>query len=148
MEIASESGQSDVAEELLRFFVKEGLKDCFAACLYTCYDLLRHDTVLELAWRNGLTDFAMPYMIQSFKDMSLKIDKLEEFQKTQVKKNEEAEKQADMGIVAGMKGPLMITAGPGGAPQQHHQGGMGMMPPVHGMGGAGYGAMGGGYGGF
>lgn len=41
-----------------------GEKECFAACLYTCYDLLRPDVVLELAWRHQLMDFAFPYMIQ------------------------------------------------------------------------------------
>lgn len=29
-----------------------------------CYDLLRPDVILELAWRHKITDFAMPYMIQ------------------------------------------------------------------------------------
>ena len=52
------------AEELLKFFIEEKNKECFAACLYTCYDLLRADVVFELAWMNGLIDFAMPYLIQ------------------------------------------------------------------------------------
>ena len=49
---------------ICRYFIESGEKECFAACLYTCYELLRPDVVLELAWMNGLTDFAMPYMIQ------------------------------------------------------------------------------------
>ncbi len=47
-----------------RYFIEKGQKECFAACLFTCYDLLRPDVVLEMAWMNGLSDFAMPYMIQ------------------------------------------------------------------------------------
>lgn len=29
-----------------------------------CYDLLRPDVIMELAWRHKIMDFAMPYMIQ------------------------------------------------------------------------------------
>merc|ERR1712151_839626 len=63
METARDSGLPDLAESLLRFFVDEGMSECFAACLYTCYDLLRPDVALELAWRKGMLDFAMPYLI-------------------------------------------------------------------------------------
>lgn len=64
METVAVSGQSELAEELLRWFVEQSEKECFAACLYTCYDLIKPDVVLELAWMNKLMDFAMPYMIQ------------------------------------------------------------------------------------
>lgn len=47
-----------------RYFIESKERECFAAALYTCYELLRPDVVLELAWANGLTDFAMPYLIQ------------------------------------------------------------------------------------
>merc|ERR1712014_572961 len=39
METARDSGNQELAENLLRFFVDQDLKECFAACLYTCYDL-------------------------------------------------------------------------------------------------------------
>lgn len=29
-----------------------------------CYDLLRPDVILELAWKHKIMDFAMPYLIQ------------------------------------------------------------------------------------
>lgn len=32
--------------------------------LFQCYDLLRPDVILELAWRHKIMDFAMPYLIQ------------------------------------------------------------------------------------
>lgn len=38
------------------------LRACFAATLFTCYDLISPDVAIELAWRNGYTDFVMPYM--------------------------------------------------------------------------------------
>jgi len=32
--------------------------------LFQCYDLLRPDVILELAWKHKIVDFAMPYLIQ------------------------------------------------------------------------------------
>jgi clathrin heavy chain len=62
IDTAAESNDIDIAEDLLRFFVSVADKASFAATLFTCYDLIRPDVVLELSWRNGYTDFAMPYM--------------------------------------------------------------------------------------
>lgn len=42
----------------------QGKKECFAACLYTCYDLIRADVAVELAWMHGIMDFAVPYLLQ------------------------------------------------------------------------------------
>merc|ERR1711977_423247 len=39
METAAQSGERELAEELLKTFIADGNKECFAACLYTCYDL-------------------------------------------------------------------------------------------------------------
>ncbi|CAJ0764924.1 17963_t:CDS:2, partial [Entrophospora sp. SA101] len=38
---------------------------------------MKPDIVLELAWRHGLNDFAMPYLIQVLREFSLKVDSLE-----------------------------------------------------------------------
>lgn len=64
METTAASGDSELAEELAGYFIAQGERECFAALLYTAYDLLRPDVVLELAWRNSLVDFAFPYLIQ------------------------------------------------------------------------------------
>jgi clathrin heavy chain len=48
METAAVSNETAVAEELLSYFVDIGNKDCFAAMLYVCFDLLRSDVVAEL----------------------------------------------------------------------------------------------------
>ena len=53
-----------VAEDLLAYFLEHGAFDCFAACLFQCYDLLHPDVILELAWKHNIMDFAMPYLIQ------------------------------------------------------------------------------------
>merc|ERR1719291_357575 len=90
METARDSGNEDAAEVLLRGFVESGSKECFAACLYTCYDLVRPDVALELAWRNGMVDFCMPYLIQVLREYTGRIDALD---KKTLKKEEEEEKQ-------------------------------------------------------
>ena len=64
MVTAAVSGSTEVAEELLSYFVDIGNKECFAALLYICFDLLRSDIVEELSWQHGLHDFYMPYKIQ------------------------------------------------------------------------------------
>ena len=73
METAAQSGETSIAEELLQFFVERKERECFAAMLYTCYDLVKPDQALELAWTNGLVDFVMPYMIQYLKDYTGKV---------------------------------------------------------------------------
>merc|ERR1719323_724952 len=89
METAFESGNSELAESLLRYFVDNDMKECFAACLYTCYDLIRPDVGLELAWRKNMLDFAMPFLIQTLREYTSRIDALD---KKTTKKEEEEEK--------------------------------------------------------
>ncbi|ELW64722.1 Clathrin heavy chain 2 [Tupaia chinensis] len=77
MQHAAESRDAELAEQLLRWFLEEGKRECFAASLFTCYDLLHPDVVLELAWRHGLMDFAMPYFIQVMREYLSKVDRLD-----------------------------------------------------------------------
>ena len=69
MVTACVSGSTEVAEELLSYFVHIGNKECFAAMLYTYFNLLRSDVVEELSWQNGLNDFYMPYKIQVWRSL-------------------------------------------------------------------------------
>ena len=64
IEYAAESRQPELVEDLMNYFLANDNKDCFVATLYSCYDLLRPDLVLELGWRYKLTDYIMPYLIQ------------------------------------------------------------------------------------
>ena len=48
MDTCAQSGSAALAEDLLRFFVDKQQPECFAACLFTCYDLMRPDVILEL----------------------------------------------------------------------------------------------------
>jgi len=97
METTSDSKVPDLADNLLTFFVTQGLKECVGAMLYSCYELLRPDVVLEVAWRYGLTSFTMPYMIQTFRDYNDKLlvvtEKLNALDKAH-QTDKEAEKKA------------------------------------------------------
>lgn len=70
---AAESKDAELAETLLQWFLEEGRKECFAACLFASYDLLHPDVVLELAWRHNIMDFAMPYFIQVMREYLMKV---------------------------------------------------------------------------
>lgn len=70
---AAESKDAELAENLLQWFLEEGRKECFAACLFASYDLLHPDVVLELAWRHNIIDFAMPYFIQVMREYLTKV---------------------------------------------------------------------------
>ena len=48
METAAQSGDPEIVEELLRFYVEQKERECFAAMLFTCYDLIRPDVALEV----------------------------------------------------------------------------------------------------
>ena len=73
MEIASQSGEPDLVEDLLRFFTDTHNPECFSACLYTCYDLVKPDVAVELAWCNGLMDLIMPFLIQFLREYTSKV---------------------------------------------------------------------------
>lgn len=70
---AAESKDAELAETLLQWFLEEGRKECFTACLFASYDLLHPDVVLELAWRHNIMDFAMPYFIQVMREYLTKV---------------------------------------------------------------------------
>ena len=38
------------------------------SCMYTCYDLIRPDVALELAWINNIKEFAFPYVLQFLRE--------------------------------------------------------------------------------
>jgi clathrin heavy chain len=138
METVAESKDQDLAEDLARFFVEQKLFECFGACLYTCYELIRPDIVLELAWRHQLNHYVMPYMIQTFREYDTKLRQI--FSKFEAQEKSEAEKEAqkkkDLDEQAGrnighfVTPVLAIGPPPGAMPYPGHGGG----------GGGGYGA--------
>ena len=69
----SESRNVDIAEELIAWFLEEKNYECFAACLFQCYDPLRPDVILELGWKHNIMDFSVPYMIQDMREYTAKV---------------------------------------------------------------------------
>lgn len=116
MEYTAESRNQELAEELLAWFLERKAYDCFAACLYQCYDLLRPDVIMELAWRHQIMDFAMPYLIQVTRELTMKVDRLE---KSDAERQTEAAEQDAKQPMMIPEPQLMLTAGPGmGIPPQ------------------------------
>jgi hypothetical protein len=76
---SAESRNAEIAEDLLDWFLENKNYECFASALFTCYDLLHPDVVLELAWRNNILDFAMPYVIQVLKEYITKVGSMGDF---------------------------------------------------------------------
>jgi len=146
METSSQSGDRELAEELLVYFVDQGKKECFASCLFTCYDLIRPDVALELAWMNNMIDFSFPYLLQFIREYTTKVDelvkdKLENLQEVKSKEKEEKDLVAQQNMYAQLL-PLALPAPPmpgmgGGMGMggfQPGMGGMGMPPmPAYGM---------------
>jgi len=120
MEYAAESKDAEVAEELLAYFLEKKAFDCFAACLFQCYDLLHPDVILELAWKHNIMDFAMPYLIQVMREYTSKVDKLEE---AETQRLTEAKEEEYKPVVMETKPVLMLTGpgsiGAGAAPYNH-----------------------------
>ena len=74
METVAESQDKQLAEELLRYVMDMEDKALVAAMLYTCYELIRPEVALEIAWRSNIMEFVMPYFIQFVKDTSSRVD--------------------------------------------------------------------------
>jgi len=100
IQTAGDSKKQDVAEGLLEFFVKEGLKECFAAALYTCYDIIRPDVALEFAWRYKLMDFCFPFLIQIVREYTSKVDALVKESEAKKKAQENKGEQGGFNVVS------------------------------------------------
>jgi len=146
MEYVADSKDATLAQELLEYFLEIKNSECFAACLFTCYDLLKPDVVIELAWKNNIMDFAMPYLIQVMREYINKVDGLKVNEQERQAEEEAAPPPTSM---MGLNGPLMLTQGNGmggmqmggqqqnqmGGQQQNQMGGMQGMNMQGGMGG-------------
>ncbi|CAB9523353.1 Clathrin heavy chain 1 [Seminavis robusta] len=78
IDTANESQDIEIIENLLRFFCDASEKECFAACLYTCFAHISPDLALELGWINGYHNFVMPFLIQTFRKTHVRLKALEE----------------------------------------------------------------------
>lgn len=114
IETAAISGKSEVVEELLRYFVDIGSKECYVGMLYSCYDLIPLHVVMELSWRHGLTDFTMPFMINFMAQQAATVEQLRKDNEERKAREKSAEKdEENTPILGGTR--LMLTQGPAGA---------------------------------
>jgi clathrin heavy chain len=150
LETTAASGDRELAEQLLAFFVEKGAQESVAATLFTCYDLLRPDGVLESAWMHGFVDTAFPYLIQVLREYTGKVDKLlseaVEHKAAAAHEAKEAKEQAMQSNMYSQLLPMGLPA-PAGWHGAHEQqaGGFGGAPdPYGGGGGFGTPAFGGG----
>merc|ERR1719379_970364 len=90
METARDSGSAELAEATLNFFLENNDQESFAACLYTCYEFLRPDVVLAIAWRYRYMNYAMPYLIQCLREYTSRVEALD---KKSLRQDEEEEKK-------------------------------------------------------
>ncbi|KAK5137642.1 hypothetical protein LTR08_007937 [Meristemomyces frigidus] len=110
IETAAMSGKTDVVEELLRYFVDIGSKECYVGMLYACYDLIPMHTVMEISWRHGLTDFTMPFMINYMAQQAAAIEQLKKDNEERKAREAENKKDEDTGPILGQS-RLMLTQG-------------------------------------
>lgn len=93
METVAESKDPALAEDLMRSIMEMEDKELFAAMLYTCYELIKPDVALEVAWRSDLIEFVMPYFIQFTKDLSTRVETVQKSTDDIKKKDEKAQKE-------------------------------------------------------
>ncbi|KAJ3555518.1 hypothetical protein NM688_g2533 [Phlebia brevispora] len=127
---AATSGSTEVAEDLLSYFVDIGNKECYSAMLYICFDLVREDVVEELSWQHALNDFYMPYKIQKKRTLIERIATLEkEVKERSQKESQKEQAEADQPIINPGINRFLITNGSiGQAPPPMMPNGTGMPP--------------------
>ncbi|KAF2832004.1 clathrin heavy chain [Ophiobolus disseminans] len=115
IETSAMSVKSEIVEDLLRYFVDVGSRECYVGMLYACYDLIRPDVILEMSWRNGLHDFTMPYMINLLSQQTAAIELLKKDNEERKAREASQQKKEEDTPILGSR--LMLTQGPiGSAP--------------------------------
>lgn len=129
IETSAMSGKTDVVEDLLRYFVDIGSRECYVGMLYACYDLIRPDVILEISWRNNLNDFTMvcsslycfrtmltfmqPYMINFLAQQAATIELLKKDNEERKAREASQQKKEEDTPILGSR--LMLTQGPVGS---------------------------------
>eukprot|EP00172_Hildenbrandia_rubra_P003693 Plantae.Rhodophyta-Hildenbrandia_rubra.ctg6205.p1 GENE.Plantae.Rhodophyta-Hildenbrandia_rubra.ctg6205~~Plantae.Rhodophyta-Hildenbrandia_rubra.ctg6205.p1 ORF type:complete len:1699 (+),score=311.37 Plantae.Rhodophyta-Hildenbrandia_rubra.ctg6205:5143-10239(+) len=130
IESTGASKDAELTEELATFFLEENLAEAFTAILYTCFQFFRPDIAMELAWRYSVVDHAMPFMIQTMKEIGQRLMGLEEESKEKREIEEQEKKEIDEEI---NEDPSVLLFGLN--PNQQHAAGVPMLTgPVGGSG--------------
>lgn len=78
--------------------------------LYACYDLIPLNVVMELAWRHGLHDFTMPFMINFMGQQARTIEELrKDNEERKAREAKEKKEEDNTPILGGSR--LMLTQG-------------------------------------
>ncbi|KAJ5373873.1 Clathrin heavy chain [Penicillium concentricum] len=110
IETAAISAKPEVVEDLLRYFVDIGSRECYVGMLYACYDLIRPDVIMEISWRKGLHDFTMPFMINFLCEQTRSIEMLKK--DNEERKNREKTTRTEEDNTPILQGSrLMLTQG-------------------------------------
>lgn len=99
------SKSARIAHEVIDYCVETGNRECFAAILYSCYDIIEYDYILEVSWLHNLDNFVKPYIISVAAEQKSKINEVY----LDLQKRKEAEKEETQATEGQ---PLMITNGP------------------------------------
>lgn len=92
-----------------------GSRECYVGMLYSCYDLIRPDLVMEISWRNGLNDFSMPYFINMLSEQVATVQMLKKDNEERKSKETTQKKEEDNTPILGAS-RLMLTQGPANPP--------------------------------
>ena len=116
IESAAESRDKAIVEALLKKFAREKRGQWFAICCYYCYEQLRPDVVMELAWAYDLKDFGMPFFIQLFSDISTNLESVKKKHEERERKEEEqmereANRPIEIGGIGGIGGGMINSLG-------------------------------------
>lgn len=112
IDAANCSKDIELVDDLIKFFVDKKDNISFCATLYTCFDLISPDTVIELAWKYQLLDYAIPFIIQYTKNQHELIKEIDKRTAPKPEKEEEeAINQSAQSLMYGMNVPLAITDG-------------------------------------
>ena len=63
--------------------------------------------MLELAWRNNLLDFSMPFLIQTMREYQVKLQKLVDKAQAEEDAKAEEKKKAEEALASGYSDPTM-----------------------------------------
>lgn len=111
IETSAISTKPEIVEDLLRYFVDIGSRECYVGMLYACYDLIRPDVIMEISWRKGLHDFTMPFMINFLCEQTRSIEMLKK--DNEERKNREKSTRTEEDNTPILQGSrLMLTQGP------------------------------------
>eukprot|EP00181_Compsopogon_caeruleus_P004586 CAMPEP_0184684602 /NCGR_PEP_ID=MMETSP0312-20130426/15903_1 /TAXON_ID=31354 /ORGANISM="Compsopogon coeruleus, Strain SAG 36.94" /LENGTH=1737 /DNA_ID=CAMNT_0027137941 /DNA_START=95 /DNA_END=5308 /DNA_ORIENTATION=+ len=126
VESAASSKDSELAESLAEYFLKNKLREGFTATLFNCFEFFKPDVALELAWLYEVMDFTMPFMIQTLKEVGQRLIGLEQESKDRREAEEETRKEMEaevnddpsvllygLGPTSGANQPLLLTGAAG-----------------------------------